>query len=99
MTDPNRAPLNETPELREESTAAQQLTADEPMQDGAAGGGMGGLSAAEGAPNATRTDQAATPSNPASPAVAGDTASLRAEEEAKHLSASGAAEPKPLPGQ
>ena len=99
MTEPNRAPLNDTPELREETTAAYQLTADEPMQDGAAGGGMGGLSAAESAPDATRVEQAATPSNPASPAVAGDAASLRAQEEAKHLSTSGAAEPKPIPGR
>ena len=99
MTEPNRAPLNDTPELREETTAAYQLTADEPMQDGAAGGGMGGRSAAESAPDATRVEQAATPSNPASPAVAGDSASLRAEEEAKHLSTGAAAEPKPMPGQ
>jgi hypothetical protein len=100
MTEPNRAPLNDTPELREETTAAHQLTADEPIQDGAAGGGLGGLSAAEGAPHATRPDQAATPSNPASPAVAGDGAALRAEEEAQHLSnAAGAPEPKPMPGQ
>jgi hypothetical protein len=100
MTEPNRAPLNDTPELGEETSAAQQLTADEPMQDGAAGGGMGGLSAAESAPNATRPEQAATPSNPDSPAVAGDAASLRAEKEAQHLSAgAGAPEPKPIPGQ
>ncbi|UYY59405.1 hypothetical protein [Sphingomonas sp. S2-65] len=99
MTEPNRAPLNETPELREETTAAHQLTADEPLQDGAAGGGLGGLSAAQSAPDATRVAQTATPSNPASPAVAGDAASLRAQEEAKHLSAAGAAEPKPIPGQ
>jgi len=99
MTEPNRAPLNDTPELREETTAAYQLTADEPLQDGAAGGGMGGLSAAESAPDATRVEQAATPSNPASPAVAGDAGSLRAEAEARHLSVGGAAEPKPMPGQ
>ena len=99
MTDINRAPLNDTPELREETTAAQQLTSDEARQDVPAGGGLGGQSAAEGAPNATRPDQAATPNNPASPAVAGDTASLRAQEEAKHLATSGAAEPKPIPGQ
>ncbi|MCD2325419.1 hypothetical protein LQ953_15475 [Sphingomonas sp. IC-56] len=99
MTDPNRAPLNDTPELREETTAAHQLTADEPLQDVPAGGGLGGQSAAEGAPNATRTQEAATPNNPASPAVAGDAASLRAQEEAKHLSTSGTAEPKPMPGQ
>jgi hypothetical protein len=99
MTEPNRAPLNDTPELREETTAAHQLTADEPMQDVPAGGGMGGQNAAEGAPHATRVDQAATPSNPASPAVAGDAASLRAEEEARHLSTGGAAEPKPMPDQ
>lgn len=99
MTEPNRAPLNDTPELREDTTAAHQLTADEPMQDGAAGGGLGGASAAESAPNATRLEQAATPNNPGSPAVAGDAASLRAQEEAKHLSASSAAEPKPMPGQ
>lgn len=99
MSEPNRAPLNDTPELREETTAAHQLTADEPIQDGAAGGGMGGLSAAESAASATPPEQAATPSNPASPAVAGDAASLRAEEEAQHLSvADGAAEPKPIPG-
>ncbi|MBB5709514.1 hypothetical protein [Sphingomonas xinjiangensis] len=98
MTDSNRAPLNDTPELREEATAAHQLTADEPMGDVPAGGGLGGQSAADGAPGATLPDQAATPSNPASPAVAGDAASLRAQDEAKHLS-TGAAEPKPVPGQ
>ena len=89
MTEPNRNQLNDAPELREETTAAHQLTADEPMQDGAAGGGMGGLSAAESAPNAVRPDQAATPNNPASPAVAGDAASLQAAKEAQHLSTNG----------
>jgi hypothetical protein len=99
MSEPNRAPLNDAPELREETTAAYQLTADEPLQDQPAGGGLGGLNAAEGAPHATRPDQAATPANPSSPAVAGDAASLRAEQEAQHLSvAGGAAEPKPIPG-
>ncbi|MDT8757565.1 hypothetical protein MZO42_02540 [Sphingomonas psychrotolerans] len=100
MTEPNRAPLNDTPEPREEATAAYQLTADEPLQDGAAGGGMGGRSAADSAPNAVRPEQAATPSNPDSPAIAGDAASLRAEKEAQHLSVAGEApEPKPLPNQ
>jgi hypothetical protein len=100
MTEPNRAPLNDKPELREETTAANLLTNDEPLQDQPAGGGMGGLNAAEGAPHAVRPDQAATPSNPASPAVAGDAASLRAEEEAQRLSVEdGAPEPKPMPGQ
>jgi hypothetical protein len=100
MAEPNRDQLNDAPEMREETTAAHQLTADEPMQDQPAGGGMGGLSAAEGAPRSITPDQAATPSNPASPAVAGDAASLRAEKEAQHLSGTGggAAEPKPLPG-
>lgn len=99
MTEPNRAPLNDTPQPREEATAAHQLTADEPLQDGAAGGGLGGLSSAETA-RATVPEQGATPSNPASPAVAGDAASLRAEAEARHLSLdNGAAEPKPMPGQ
>ncbi len=99
MTEPNRAPLNDTPELREETTSAHLLTADEPLQDGAAGGGLGGLSAAESAPHATAPDQAATAANPASPAIAGDAASLRAEAEARHLAAGDAPEPKPLPRQ
>ena len=100
MTDPDRAPLDDTPVLREEATAAQQLSSDEPRQDSPGGGGLGGQSAAEGAPGATRPDQAATPSNPASSAVAGDAASLRAGQEAQHRSLDvGAAEPKPLPGQ
>ena len=100
MTEPNRAPLNDTPELREEATAAYQLTADEPLQDSAAGGGLGGRGAAESASNAVRPDLAATPSNPDSPGVAGDAASLRAEMEAQHLSVTGEAlEPKPMPGQ
>lgn len=43
------------------------------------------------------TEQAATPSNPASPAVAGDAASLRAQEQARHLATP--AEPKPKPAQ
>lgn len=96
MSDFNRASLNDTPELRDEDTAARQLAGDEPRQDSPAGGGLGGASAAEGAASATRPDQAATPANPASPAVAGDAASLRAEDEAKHLA--DAPEPKPLPG-
>lgn len=99
MSEPNRAPLNDTPEPREETTAAYQLTADEPLQDSPGGGGMGGASTAEGAPGATRPTQAATPSNPASPAVGGDAAAMQAEAEARHLAASGdAPEPKPLPG-
>lgn len=96
MSEPNRAPLNAEPEMRDEATAAQQLSGDRPMQDGAAGGGLGGLSAAETAADADAPEEAATPNNPASPAVAGDAASLRAEGEAQHLSDT--AEPKPLPG-
>ncbi len=100
MAELNRDPLNTAPEMREETTAAHQLTADEPLQHQPALGGLGGLSAAEGGPNAVRPEQAATPSNPASPAVAGDAASLRAEEEAERLSVDRAGpEPKPLPGQ
>ena len=62
-------------------------------QDSAAGGGLGGMRAADGAP--AGAGQGATPSNPASPAIAGDAASLRAEEEARHLSDT--SELKPLP--
>ena len=86
MTDHNRAPLNDTPELREEATAVQQLTGDHPLGDVPAGGGLGGQNAADGAPDATRPEQGATPSNPASPAVAGDTSSLQAQKEAQRLS-------------
>lgn len=100
MTEPNRAPLNDTPEPREEATAAQQVTGDNPISDVPAGGGLGGANAADGAPDATRPEQAATPSNPASPAVAGDAASLRAAEEAQHLSTGdNDAQPQAMPGR
>jgi len=100
MSEPNRGPLETAPEPREETTAAHQLTADEPIRDTPALGGLGGQNAAEGAPEAVRPEQGATPSNPASPAVAGDAASLRAEKEAQRLSVErGAPEPKPLPRQ
>ena len=97
MPEPNRAPLEAKPEPREETTAAYQLTADEPRKDDPAGGGLGGRSAAEGAPDSVRPSQAATPPNPASPAVAGDAASLRADEEAQRRSLEdGTEEPKPI---
>jgi hypothetical protein len=100
MTDSNRAPLNDTPEPREEATAAQQLTGDNPVSDVPAGGGLGGQNAADGAPAATRPEQGATPSNPASPAVAGDAASLRAADEAQRLSTGdNDAQPEAMPGR
>jgi hypothetical protein len=100
MTDPNHAPLNDKPKPREEATAAQQLTGNHPLGDVPAGGGLGGQDAGDGAPAATRPEQGATPSNPASPAVAGDSASLRAADEVQRLSTGdNDARPEAMPGR
>jgi len=92
---PNNAPENLGSDARDRDSASAVM--NEEARDQPGGGGLGGQSAAEGAPDATRTNQAATPSNPDSPAVAGDSGSLKAQEEAQHLTSGDAAEPKPIP--
>jgi hypothetical protein len=85
---PNNAPDEIMP--KEELTVGAVLS-DTRDDETPGGGGLGGLAAAEGTPQ--RGTEGASPSNPASPAVAGDTASLKADDEAR--ARSDAPEPQP----
>jgi hypothetical protein len=78
---PNNAPGQLANDAADESTAARVI-ADEQLDDASAGGGLGGLAAAEGAPAATRPNDAETRSAPLTPQHAAD-APGQVEDEAK----------------